>query len=824
MGGIARRSNVADRQGDFEVPSTFVRNVLALACAALAVGGCHRAAQPIEEAMVANGDEWPSWGRTGHETHYSPLDEIDADNVGDLKLAWHFDLEPGYTPTTPLMAEGKVFITTGHSLIRALDAVSGKELWQYDAGTRARATSPLDMSWGNKGIAYSEGRVFLGTSDGYVVALDAKTGKEAWKAQDFPTDDLRTISGAPRVYDGKVIIGHGGADISPLEGFVSAYDAKTGKLAWRFYTVPGDHDDATNRKAQEVMRKTWPSGWKNPDGTRRGGGGTMWNAFSYDPELNLIFLGVGNGYPYNQNLRSPGGGDNLFLSSVVAVNANTGEYVWHYQVCPAEQWDCTATTDMTLAELEIDGKPRKVLMQAPKNGFFYVIDRKTGQFISAEKIAKVTWADRIDQKTGRPVENPGIRYNGKPGLFEMWPGPTGAHSWQPQAYSPLTGLVYVPVIEQGAVIGDMAPGEKGLSAGMGVTLLPEAGLKEGAHAWLRAWNPVTQKLAWQKELPGSWPAGVMTSAGGLVFQGRMDGKFVAYDAKNGAEVWSFDAQAPIVGAPITWRMNGKQYVTVITGAGGQGAGMQSLGNQELNTDYRLPRRVLTFALGGTDTLPKLDWPEPTPPVDPEFKPDTARAQAGAILFGTRACLVCHGWNAVASGAAPDLRLSPVILDAAAFRTIVKEGGLKLNGMPQFPDFSDQELETLRFFLRTRASTFQAERAAMIAKRAAAGGSNAKAADYAGKWNIVVQSPVGATPAVLELVASGDTLRGKVSAEQGTVDVSGKVEKGRATFSGKASMPMPITVGYDLTLKDGKLIGESSNGPFGTFPVTGTKAP
>jgi quinohemoprotein ethanol dehydrogenase len=803
--------------------AAFVQNVLALACAALAVAGCgNRAAHTIEDAMVANGDEWPSWGRTGHETHFSPLAEIDAGNVADLKLAWHFDLEPGFTPSTPLMAEGKVFLTTGHSLIRALDATSGKLLWEYDAGTRERATSPMDLSWGNKGIAYSDGRVFLGTSDGYVVALDAATGKEVWKQQDYGTEEPRTMNGAPRVFAGKVIVGHGGADITPLVGYVTAYDAKTGERAWRFNTVPGGEGQPETSRAEQVMRPTWPGGWTNPDGTRRGGGGTMWNAFSYDPELNLIYLGVGNGFPYNQNLRSPGGGDNLFLASVVAVKADTGEYAWHYQVCPAEQWDCTATTDMTLAELEVDGKPRKVLMQAPKNGFFYVLDRKTGEFISAEKIAKVTWAEKIDQATGRPVENPGIRYQGKPGLFEMWPGPTGAHSWQPQAYSPLTGLVYVPVIEQGAVIGDMQPGDTGMIARMGVSLIPEASLKGGASSYLRAWNPVTQKLAWEKKLPGSWPAGVMASAGGLVFQGGMDGKFVAYDAASGKQLWSFDAQAPIVGAPITYRMGGKQYVTVITGAGGQGAGMQTLGNQELNTDYRLPRRVLTFALGGTDALPALDWPEPVPPEDADFKPDTARAQAGAMLFGTRSCMVCHGWNAVAAGAAPDLRLSPVIVDAAAFRSIVKDGGLKMNGMPAFPEFTDTELETMRFFLRTRASTFPAERTAMLAKQQG-GRTDAKAADFVGKWNVAIQSPVGETRAVLELSAQGERLTGTVSADQGSVPVAGAVENGRAKFSGKASMPMPITIGYDLALVDGKLTGENANGPFGTFPISGERA-
>ena len=652
--------------------------------------------------MVANPDEWPSWGRTGHETHYSPVDEIDTGNVGELALAWHFDLEPGYSPTTPLMAEGKVFITTGHSHIRAFDAESGKLLWEYDGGTRERATSSLGLGWGNKGIAYDAGRVFLVTTDGFVTALDAKTGKEAWKVQDNPDAMPRQYNGPPRAFGGKVIVGFGGGDMSPARGFVTAYDAATGKRAWRFYTTPGDEPGAGGAKAEALMRKSWPSGWSNPDGSRRGGGGTAWNAFSYDPELGLVYLGVGNGFPYNQKLREPGGGDNLFLASIVAVDVNTGAYRWHYQVCPAEQWDCTATADMTLATIEVAGKPRKVLMQAPKNGFFYVVDRTNGEFISAEKIAKVTWAERIDQKTGRPVENPGIRYNGKPGLFEMWPGPTGAHSWMPQAYSPQTGLVYVPVMDLGALIGEGQAGGGELGAGNGVTLIPEVDLPGGHKSYLKAWNPVTQKEAWRIDLPGSWPAGVLATAGGLVFQGQMDGKFIARDAKTGKALWTFQTESPIVGAPISYRINGRQYVTVLTGAGGQGAGMQTIGNQALRTDYRLPRRVLTFALGGKATIPPYDYVAPQPVADPDFRPDAARAQAGAMLFGGNACLVCHGWNAVASGAAPDLRHSPTITDAATFRAIVKEGALKPNGMPPFPQISDQNLETIRFYLRSLA--------------------------------------------------------------------------------------------------------------------------
>lgn len=798
--------------------------LLPMALAASVLSGCSKPANPIEDMMVANPDEWPSWGRTGNEAHYSPLDEIDTGNVADLKLAWHFDLEPGYSASTPLMAEGKVFLTTGHSHIRALDAVTGKQLWEYDGGTRERATSSMGLGWGSKGIAYAGGRVFLVTTDGYVVALDASTGKEAWKVQDAPADGApRQYNGPPRAFGGKVIVGFGGADISAARGFVTAYDEKTGKKLWRFYSVPGDEPNAGGAKADDLMTKSWPGGIKKPDGSLRGGGGTAWNAFSHDSELGLIYLGLGNGFPYNQKLRSPDGGDNLFLSSIVAVKADTGEYVWHYQLCPAEQWDCTATADMTLATLPIDGKQRKVLMQAPKNGFFYVIDRETGKLINEPgKIAKVTWAEKIDLASGRPVENPGIRYNGKPGLFEMWPGPTGAHSWMPQAYSPQTGLVYVPVQDMGALIGEGQAGGGELGAGNGATLIPEVDLPGNHKSYLKAWDPVTQKERWRVDLPGSWPAGAMTTAGGLVFQGRMDGKFVAYDAANGKEVWSFQTESPIVGAPISYRVNGKQYITVITGAGGQGAGMQSLGNAALRTDYRLPRRVLTFAIGGTDTIPPFQYVQPEPPADAAYKPNAAMAQAGAMKYGMNACLVCHGWNAVASGAAPDLRYSPVITDAATFKAVVKEGALKLNGMPPFPQISDSDLETIRFFLRTRAQQVPAERKAQEEKAKAQAASAAKPADFVGKWNVVIQTSAGPQEAVLEIAATGNALTGKATASQGSVDLTGKVENGRAKLEGRASMPFPISVGYDLTVRDGQLVGDNSNGAFGTFPVTGTR--
>jgi len=670
----------------------------------LVLGACLAGCQSNDRASLVDGD-WPNFGRDGSEQHYSPLDEIKLENVGKLGLAWHFDLEPGFTVSTPIAAEGKVFITTGHSRIRALDAVTGKLLWEYDAKTREIATSPLHVSWGNKGIAYWNGRVFVATTDGRVIALDAGSGKVAWEQREFQLTEIRNSNGAPRVFDGKVIVGHGGADLNAIRGYVTAYDAMTGKLAWRFYTVPGDPTKPAESKAEAVMRPTWKGEWFG-----KGGGGTAWNAFSYDAELDLIYLGVGNGYPYNQQLRSPGGGDNLFLASIVAVKADTGEYVWHYQVCPAEQWDCTAVQDMTIATLNIGGKPRKVVMQAPKNGFFYVLDAATGEFISAEKIAKVTWAERIDAGTGRPVENPGIRYQDKQGLFEMWPGPQGAHSWLPQAFSPRTGLVYIPIMEMGALIGPPAPGVKDFTAGMGVTIIPDAELPGSRRSFLKAWDPIAQKAAWTLELPGVWPGGVLATAGDLVFQGRIDSHFVALDARSGKQVWSFKTEAPVVATPISYRANSRQYVTVLTGSGSQGGGILATGNAAYRTDYRLPRQVLTFAIDGTDTLPPFELPALAPPADPDFKLEADRVMPGAMAFAMNTCLVCHGMNAIGGGSAPDLRYSPTIVDKTAFKAVVKDGALKLNGMPAYAYLTDEQLDSIRYYLRVRAKQTAAEAA------------------------------------------------------------------------------------------------------------------
>jgi quinohemoprotein ethanol dehydrogenase len=801
-------------------------------CLALAISvssllsSCGRDAEPAEPTALVDPENWPSFGRTAGEQHYSPLDQVEAGNVSRLGLAWHYDLPAENTLTGPVEADGKLFVTTGHSYIRAFDAATGKSLWDYDSKTREQAGILLRMGWGPKGIAYWGGRVFLATMDGRIISLDANSGKMIWEQRDFEPGELRYINGPPRVFDGKLIIGHGGADVSAIRGYVTAYDAMTGKQLWRFYTVPGDPAKGFENNAMRMAAETWKGEW-----WKQGGGGTAWNAFSYDPELKLFYIGVGNGFPYNQTLRSPGGGDNLFLASIVAVQADTGEYVWHYQVCPGEQWDCTASQDMTLAALTIDGKERKVLMQAPKNGFFYVLDRATGELLSAKPFAKVTWAESIDLKTGRPIENPGIRYNGKPGFFELWPGGRGAHSWLPQAYSPRTGLVYIPVIEGGTFIGDEGVdfAHQPKLGGLAVNMVPDPELPGGRRSFLKAWDPIAQKARWSIELPGNWPGGIMATAGNLVFQGRIDGQLVAYDARDGKPVWSFTTDAPVVAPPISYSIGGKQYVTVLTGSGASGGGILSSGLAKYRTDYRLQRRVLTFVLDGKDKLPPSDLPALKAADDPDYRSDPDLETIGATAFGMTGCLVCHGWNAVGGGSAPDLRGSLYPANRDAFRAVLKEGTLVSAGMPAFPEIQDDQIEAIRQYLRARAVQLtqaqSQEQVKLQAKGAAGQATTAKAgaanATFDGTWQVVVEVPTGKQSAKGVFKVEGSAIRGTQVSSQGSMDIKGTVDGTHATWSSKAYVPFPVDLQFDVTL-NGDLFSGTMSGVFGTFPVTGTR--
>lgn len=676
----------------------------------------------IESEAASVDHEWPSYGGTGAEQRYAPLDQIHLGNIQQLSLAWYFDLPPGNSMTAPVMADGSVFITTGHSHVRALNAVTGELIWEYDSRAREMSGYRLRYGYGSKGLAYWNGRVFIATHDGRVIALDSDTGEERWTAQTLDITELphysaevdsgggtegiqdhRYVNGPPRVFDGKVIIGHGGADVAPARGYVDCFDAMTGERLWRFYTVPGDPAKGFENDALAAAAETWSGEW-----WKWGGGGTVWNAISYDSELNHFYLGVGNGYPYNHALRSEGQGDNLYLASIVAVDADTGEYVWHYQTTPAEHTDYNASMDMTLATLSIDGQDRQVLIQAPKNGFLYVIDRTNGELISAEPYAKVSWATHVDLDTGRPVEVPGYRYHGKE-MFELWPSVSGAHSWQPQSFNPDTGLLYLPVIERASLVGDQGLDLADANVGNGLGGIFNLDLPGARKSYLKAWDPVAQQERWTVETPGDWPGGTMTTAGNLVFQGQVDGRFTAYNASSGEVVWSYQVGVPVLAPPISYSINGRQYVVVLSGSGTTGGGLLTEGLAGFRTDYRLPRRVLAFAIDGNAELP-ADPPQPllATPVEAQEELDEALAERGELQYMLSGCLVCHGNNAVAGGAAPDLRMSPYLVNPELFLAVVQGGALVSNGMPQFKELTRDQVESIREFLRARSRALARE--------------------------------------------------------------------------------------------------------------------
>lgn len=664
------------------------------------------ATNPAQLLDGNNGDDWAAYGQSFGEQHYSPLAQIDVANVKRLGLIWSFDLPAGNPLTGPLAIGGKLYTATGYSVVRAFDAGTGKLLWTFDPKAPEASGPKLRTGYGSRGLAWWNGKLYVGTQDGRLIAIDAGSGRQVWSAMTVQPNDYRFISGAPRVFAGKVIIGHGGADTSDLRGYVTAYDAETGRQSWRFYTVPGNPAKGFEDKTQAMAAKTWSGEW-----WKHGGGGTVWNSFAYDAENHAIFIGVGNGAPWNHRVRSAGKGDNLFLASIVALDGNTGKYKWHYQFNPGETWDYNASMDMQLADIMIDGKLRKVVMEAPKNGFFYVIDRTNGRLISADKIAKVTWATGIDGKTGRPIEAPEARYpNGR--TFALFPGPQGAHTWLPSAYSPKSGLMYLPVLESGTTYNDRSIDPVGwrrtrANSNDGAVNLGEARLSSEklGRGTLLAWNPVTRKAAWRVSTSGGWNGGVMATGGGLVFQGQDNGWFTAYDGSSGKPMWRFDAQAPVLAPPITYNVKGRQFVTVITGIGTSVGAITELLSEYV--DYRSQmRRVLTFALDGRATIPSAVPTVPRAPPDPDFAADDAAAERGAREFSR--CQTCHGIGAIGGGTAPDLRTSGLPLSAGAFDSVVRQGALVPAGMPRFEELTDGEIADLRQYIRTQAAILRSK--------------------------------------------------------------------------------------------------------------------
>lgn len=652
---------------------------------------------------TSDGLDWAGYGRTYGQQYYSPLSQISEATVGRLGLAWSMDLEPlKNSATQPIAVDGVLYFATGLSVVNAVDAANGKLLWRYDPQAAEHAGLNLRHIWGVRGIAWWQGKIYTGTPDGRLIAIDARSGRPVWSVQTFDKDDPAYISGAPRVFDGKVLIGFAG-EVGITRGYVTAYDADTGKKLWRFYTVPGNRAKGFENSAMEMAAKTWAGEW-----WKFGGGGAVWDGITYDPETDTVYIGTAGGYPSNRRVRSRDQGDNLFVTSIIALDGKTGTYKWHYQEDPGETWDYDSVNEIQLANLSIAGKARKVLMHAPKDGFFYVIDRITGELISAQPYAKVTWASGIDLKTGRPIENPDVRYRGL-SEAEIWPSGIGAHSWMPMAYSPKTRLVYIPKIEFGLRYSDrgidlthwQAPTDRSDQFAITFDTLPG---RENPIGALIAWDPVQQKAVWSVSHPTMYNSGLLATGGNLVFQGTIDGVFKAYAAASGRDLWSFFAQAPLIATPISYTANGEQYITVLTGLGmGIAAAAGANGRAEkYGLDARSQaRRVLTFKVDGKAQLPEFRN-APLPPIaDPELKQDTPKAKAGQAMF-QRHCSKCHGPSAIGVIQAPDLRRSGVVLSAEAFEKIVRDGGLVPSGMPAFEELTDEQLEHLRYYLRTQA--------------------------------------------------------------------------------------------------------------------------
>lgn len=630
-------------------------------------------------ANTATSKDWPTYGLDYAETRFSKLNQITSDNVKDIGLKWTYNLESiRGVEATPLVVDGIMYVTAPWSVVHAIDTRTGKRIWTFDPQVDREKGYRGCCDVVNRGVALYKGKVFVGAYDGRLVALDAATGNKVWEKDTIIDRKMSyTITGAPRVFNGKVVIGNGGSEYG-VRGYVTAFDAETGNQAWRWFVVPGDPSKPFEDESMAAAAKTWdPAGkyWIN------GGGGASWDTITFDPELNMVYIGTGNGSPWNRNLRSPAGGDNLYLGSIVALNADTGKYLWHYQETPGDNWDYTSTQPMILADLTIDGAPRKVVLHAPKNGFFFVIDRTNGKFISAKNFVDVNWATGYDAN-GRPIEVPEARSPDK--SFDSIPGPFGAHNWHPMSFNPQTGLVYLPAQgvplnltgEKTLVQNEAAPnkfgGTTGWNVGFSLNATPPKNLPFGR---LIAWDPVKQKEAWRAEYIAPWNGGTLTTAGNLVFQGSADGRFIAYNAKTGEKLWETPVGTGVVAAPATYMVDGVQYVSVAVGWGGV------FGITQRATDREAPGTVYTFAVGGKEPLPAFTKYQignllTGVKYDPKDVPDGT-----AIYVGS--CASCHGVPGVDKGGnVPNLGYVSTET-IANLKDIVFNGPFKDKGMPDF---------------------------------------------------------------------------------------------------------------------------------------------
>jgi quinohemoprotein ethanol dehydrogenase len=671
-------------------------------------------AADVNDSRLSNADQdsanWMSYGRTYSEQRFSPLKDINDQNVKGLGLAWRYDLDTRRgQEATPLVVDGIMYFTSAWSKVFALDAATGAPLWSYDPKVPPEWSVNACCDVVNRGVAAWHGKIFFGTLDGRLIALNAATGRKVWEILTIDPGFRYTITGAPRIVKGKVIIGNGGAEMG-VRGYVSAYEAETGKLVWRFYTVPGDPSRPFESPILEKAATTWSGDW-----WKHGGGGTVWDTIVYDPELDLLYIGTGNGGPWNEKYRNPKRGDGLLTCSIVALKPETGEYAWHYQEDPSDDWDYDSDEQIILADVAIDGQNEKVLFHAPKNGFFYVLDRATGALISAKPYTVVNWASAIDPKTGRPIENVAARYSRQDKPSVIIPGPLGAHSWQPMSYSPLTGLVYIPIQEAGFLYkSDAAFKWKSLATNDGIDFsaagMPQdpkvkMAVLKSATGRLVAWDPVQQKQTWSVLRAVPWNGGALSTAGNLVFEGTADGHFEAYRADNGEKVWSMTVPTAVMAGPISYEVKGEQYVAVLSGWGGVFA--LATGEIALKAGRRSNiGRMLVFKLGGSANMPVMEEGEM-----PDLNPPKSTASAATIENGKRLyqrfCSGCHGDVGVSGGVIPDLRYSATLANYQ-WSDVVLGGLLQPNGMVSFKkELSRRDAEAIRAYLISRANETKA---------------------------------------------------------------------------------------------------------------------
>lgn len=667
-------------------------------------------------------ESWLAIGGNYEEQRFSRLAQVNDKTVSKLGLAWFGDIDTERgQESTPVVVDGMMYLTTAWSMVKAYDVATGRKVWEYDPKVDKAKGGDACCDVVNRGVAAWKGKIYVAALDGRLIALDGKTGSVVWSVLTVPEKSHYTITGAPRIANGKIFIGNGGAEYD-CRGYVSAYDAENGKLIWRWFTVPGDPSKPFENPQMQMASKTWKGDryWK------LGGGATAWDSIVYDPKNNLVMFGTGNGLSWAQEIRSPGGGDNLFVSSIVALDADTGKYAWHYQETPGDEWDYDNTNPLMLADLDFPTGKRRVVMQAPKNGFFYVLDAKTGKLISAEKyVPETNWATKIDLKTGKPVENPAARYSKNKKPVIIWPAALGMHNWHPMAYSPKTGYVYIPITVSNAPFAaqdDFKFNPNGWNTGTdfagGADLYkgPNAPPRGNVTSYILAWDPIKAKEVWRIPNVEYGATGLLATDGNLIFSGNHNGEFAAYNATTGVKLWSAPTQARVVAAPSTYLVDGVQHVAILVGARGLPPNGVRTSAVSANNS-----RILVFKAGASATLPQA---APSGAVasgrkvtiSPPLLTANNETVAGGEQSYERNCSMCHGRTAVPGGGsiAPDLRYSALISDAVQFKHAVLDGDRAQRGMPGFKTIlREGEADNILAYIVKRANDEKAAQEAAI---------------------------------------------------------------------------------------------------------------